>query len=264
MMPGIATAFADRRLLVARPAGDGGVRRRVPDVPRRVGVGALRGGCFPAVIGAFLTSIYVLRVVRADLLGPEERRSALPGPARRAGHRVGRARHPRRHPRALRRRAVARRRADRHGDGAAADADGRDAMSGRPEPHGTARPRGRARRPDLRRAARSGCSARPCRIGAPGGCRSSALSACRSGRSSLQPGGDAVRRRFVVDPLALFAQRLFLVSAAVSVLATLGLPGERFARRGAEYHVALLASLLGHARARVGARARSCCSSRSS
>ena len=29
------------------------------------------------------------------------------------------------------------------------------------------------------------------------------------------------------------------------MLATLGLPGERFARRGSEYHVALLASLLG-------------------
>jgi NADH-quinone oxidoreductase subunit N len=50
---------------------------------------------------------------------------------------------------------------------------------------------------------------------------------------------------FVVDPLALFAQRLFLVSAALSVLATLGLSAERFARRGAEYHVALLTSLLG-------------------
>jgi NADH-quinone oxidoreductase subunit N len=48
-----------------------------------------------------------------------------------------------------------------------------------------------------------------------------------------------------VDALALFAKRLFLVSAAISVLATLSLPGQRFARRGAEYHFALLASLLG-------------------
>jgi NADH-quinone oxidoreductase subunit N len=61
----------------------------------------------------------------------------------------------------------------------------------------------------------------------------------------LQPGGSLFGGTFVVDSLALFAQRLFLVSAAVSVLATLGLPSERFARRGAEYHVALLASLLG-------------------
>jgi NADH-quinone oxidoreductase subunit N len=61
----------------------------------------------------------------------------------------------------------------------------------------------------------------------------------------VEPGGSLFAGTFAVDPLALFAQRLFLVSAAVSVLATLGLPGERFARRGAEYHVALLASLLG-------------------
>ena len=61
----------------------------------------------------------------------------------------------------------------------------------------------------------------------------------------FQSGGSLFGGSFVVDPLALFAKRLFLVSGAVSVLATLGLPGERFARRGAEYHVALLASLLG-------------------
>src|SRR6185369_13761896 len=61
----------------------------------------------------------------------------------------------------------------------------------------------------------------------------------------LEPGGSLFGGTFVVDPLALFTQRLFLVSAAVGVLATLGLPGERFARRGSEYHVALLASLLG-------------------
>lgn len=50
---------------------------------------------------------------------------------------------------------------------------------------------------------------------------------------------------YVVDSLALFAKRLFLVSAAISVLATLSLPSERLARRGAEYHFTLLASLLG-------------------
>ena len=60
-----------------------------------------------------------------------------------------------------------------------------------------------------------------------------------------QPGQWMFGGAFMVDPLALFAQRLFLVSAAVSVLATLGVPGEWLARRGAEYHVALLASLLG-------------------
>lgn len=61
----------------------------------------------------------------------------------------------------------------------------------------------------------------------------------------LQPGGSLFAGSFALDPLALFAKRLFLISAAVSVLATLGLPGERFTRRGSEYHVALLTSLLG-------------------
>ena len=61
----------------------------------------------------------------------------------------------------------------------------------------------------------------------------------------LEPGGSLFGGSFVVDPLAIFAQRLFLVSAALSVLATLGLAGDRFSRRGAEYHVAILASLLG-------------------
>jgi NADH-quinone oxidoreductase subunit N len=50
---------------------------------------------------------------------------------------------------------------------------------------------------------------------------------------------------FVLDPLALFAKRLFLAAAAISVLATLGMDTPRLRRRGAEYHVALLASLLG-------------------
>jgi NADH-quinone oxidoreductase subunit N len=62
---------------------------------------------------------------------------------------------------------------------------------------------------------------------------------------TLRPGGMLFEGRYTVDALALFAQRLFLVSAAVSVLATLGMPGAAFARRGGEYHVALLASLLG-------------------
>lgn len=61
----------------------------------------------------------------------------------------------------------------------------------------------------------------------------------------LQPGGALFDGSFTLDALALFAKRLFLVSAAVSVLATLGLPGPRFTERGSEYHVALLSSLLG-------------------
>jgi len=62
---------------------------------------------------------------------------------------------------------------------------------------------------------------------------------------SVEPSSAAFGGSFVNDPLALFAKRLFLVSGAVSVLATLGQPGERLLRRGAEYHVALMASLLG-------------------
>lgn len=62
---------------------------------------------------------------------------------------------------------------------------------------------------------------------------------------ALAPTGPHFGASYVVDALALFAKRLFLVSAAVSVLATLSLPGDRFARRGAEYHFALLSSLLG-------------------
>lgn len=62
---------------------------------------------------------------------------------------------------------------------------------------------------------------------------------------AITPGGSLFGGSFQVDALAVFAKRLFLVSAAVSVLATLGMPSDRFARRGAEYHFALLASLLG-------------------
>ena len=61
----------------------------------------------------------------------------------------------------------------------------------------------------------------------------------------VQPSGSLFHGTFVIDELALFAKRLFLVSAAISVLATLGLPQPQFKRRGPEYHFALLASLLG-------------------
>ncbi len=59
------------------------------------------------------------------------------------------------------------------------------------------------------------------------------------------PGAVLFGGSYVVDALALFAKRLFLVSAAISVLASLALPSDRFTRRGAEYHFALLSSLLG-------------------
>ena len=40
MMPGIAVGLHHRRLVLARAAGDRRFRRRVPDVPRRVEIGA--------------------------------------------------------------------------------------------------------------------------------------------------------------------------------------------------------------------------------
>src|SRR5262245_57429392 len=60
-----------------------------------------------------------------------------------------------------------------------------------------------------------------------------------------QPGRSALEGSFVLDELALFAKRLFLVASILSVLATLAMTHVSFRRRGAEYHVALLASLLG-------------------
>jgi len=61
---------------------------------------------------------------------------------------------------------------------------------------------------------------------------------------AAEPGASAFGGNYVVDDLALFAKRLFLVSAAISVLATLG-ETSRFGRRSAEYHAMLLTSLLG-------------------
>jgi len=49
----------------------------------------------------------------------------------------------------------------------------------------------------------------------------------------------------VLDELAVFLKRLFLVSAALSVLATLAFTDTGFWRRSAEYYVILLASVLG-------------------
>ena len=58
------------------------------------------------------------------------------------------------------------------------------------------------------------------------------------GRSLL---GESV----VQDSLALFAKRLFIVATAISLLGSLTLTHVNFVRRSAEYHFALLASLLG-------------------
>jgi len=58
-------------------------------------------------------------------------------------------------------------------------------------------------------------------------------------------GASILRGSFVQDGLALFAKRLFIGSAALSVLGSLTLKHDAFTRRTAEYHFALVASLLG-------------------
>ena len=59
------------------------------------------------------------------------------------------------------------------------------------------------------------------------------------GESSLQGGV------FVVDELAVFAKRVFIIAAAVSLLASLTHRSGSFGRRAPEYHFALLLSLIG-------------------
>ncbi len=60
-----------------------------------------------------------------------------------------------------------------------------------------------------------------------------------------EAGRVALEGSFVVDELSLFGKRLFLISATLSVLATLGLSHPSFRKRGTEYYVVFLASLLG-------------------
>jgi NADH-quinone oxidoreductase subunit N len=50
---------------------------------------------------------------------------------------------------------------------------------------------------------------------------------------------------FVQDELALFAKRLFLLATVIGVMSSLTLRAPTFARRATEYHLAVLASLLG-------------------
>ena len=57
--------------------------------------------------------------------------------------------------------------------------------------------------------------------------------------------GSLMGATFVLDGLAMFAKRLFLAAAALSILGSLTLRHPSFDRRSAEYHFALLVSLLG-------------------
>ncbi|HEY7647439.1 MAG TPA: NADH-quinone oxidoreductase subunit N [Methylomirabilota bacterium] len=59
------------------------------------------------------------------------------------------------------------------------------------------------------------------------------------------PAAPALGGIFVQDGLALFAKRLLLVATVIGLLGGLAQPGLAFARRAGEYHVLVLASLLG-------------------
>jgi NADH-quinone oxidoreductase subunit N len=60
-----------------------------------------------------------------------------------------------------------------------------------------------------------------------------------------EPGGALLGGSFVQDELAVFAKRFFLLATVIGVLGSLALRSPTFARRATEYHLAILASLLG-------------------
>jgi NADH-quinone oxidoreductase subunit N len=61
----------------------------------------------------------------------------------------------------------------------------------------------------------------------------------------LEPAGPALGGMFVQDGLALFAKRLFLTATVIGLVGGLRLRAAPFARRSPEYHLLILASLLG-------------------
>ncbi|MBI1734279.1 MAG: hypothetical protein HYR51_03815 [Candidatus Rokubacteria bacterium] len=62
---------------------------------------------------------------------------------------------------------------------------------------------------------------------------------------TLRPAEPALGGMFVLDGLAIFAKRLFLAATAIGILGGLALPETVFRRRSGEYHLLMLASLLG-------------------
>ncbi len=83
MMPGIATAFTIGGLSsLGLPATAGFVAELLTFLG--AWSSEYRWWLFPGVIGAFLTSVYVLRVAKQNLLGPAKLRPALREPSRRA------------------------------------------------------------------------------------------------------------------------------------------------------------------------------------
>jgi NADH-quinone oxidoreductase subunit N len=61
----------------------------------------------------------------------------------------------------------------------------------------------------------------------------------------MEPGSALFGGSFVQDELAVFAKRLFLLATLIGILGSLALRAPVFARRATEYHLAILASLLG-------------------
>jgi NADH-quinone oxidoreductase subunit N len=62
---------------------------------------------------------------------------------------------------------------------------------------------------------------------------------------TLAPEPPALGGAFVLDGLAIFAKRLFLAATFIGLLAGVASPDPAFARRAGEYHLLILASLLG-------------------
>jgi NADH-quinone oxidoreductase subunit N len=60
-----------------------------------------------------------------------------------------------------------------------------------------------------------------------------------------EPGAGLAGGLFVQDELAVFAKRLLILATIIGVIGSLSLRAPAFARRAPEYHVAILASLLG-------------------
>jgi len=62
---------------------------------------------------------------------------------------------------------------------------------------------------------------------------------------ALAPSGPALGGMFVQDGLAIFVKRVFLAATFIGLLSGLGSPDRVLARRSTEYHLLMLASLLG-------------------
>jgi NADH-quinone oxidoreductase subunit N len=62
---------------------------------------------------------------------------------------------------------------------------------------------------------------------------------------ALAPTAPRLGGAFVQDGLAIFAKRLFLIATFIGLLGGISLPDAAFKRRAAEYHLLVLASLLG-------------------